>query len=102
VATIEPDKRPLPAPVTIDPAQAAAQDPATRPYYRALQGMRVKLDEGIANGGGTTKFREVFLTPGHTAQRLFRQQNASDSAPWLDQPQEIGVAPDVNVVRVKR
>jgi endonuclease/exonuclease/phosphatase family metal-dependent hydrolase len=56
--------------------------------------MRVKLDEGIANGGGTTKFRDVFLTPGHTAQRLFRQGNASDSQPWLDQPQEIGVAPD--------
>jgi predicted extracellular nuclease len=94
VATINATGRPLPPAVTIDPARAASQDPATRPYYRSLQGMRVKLDEGIADGGGTTKFREVFLTPGHTAQRLFRQANASDSQPWLDQPQEIGVAPD--------
>ena len=86
---------PLPAPVTIDPDKAASQDPAMRPYYRSLQGMRVKLDEGIANGGGTTKFRDVYLTPGHTAQRLFRQNVATaDSKPWLDQPQEIGIAPD--------
>ena len=51
VATIDPAKRPLPAPVVIDPAEAASQDAATRPYYRSLQGMRVKLDEGIGTCG---------------------------------------------------
>jgi predicted extracellular nuclease len=95
VATINSAGNPLPAPVDIDPARAAAQDPVTRPYYRSLQGMRVRLAEGIATGGGTTKFREVFLRPGTTAQRLFRKNDAAAiSTPWSDAPDELGVAPD--------
>jgi predicted extracellular nuclease len=93
--TINSTRNGLPTPVTIDPAAAAAQNAATRPYYRSLQGMRVKLDKGIANGGGTTKFREVFLTPGDTPERLFRKNvTTADDQPWLDQPQEIGASPD--------
>ena len=34
-----------------------------RTYYRSLQGMRVRLLEGIATGGGTTKFNDVFVEP---------------------------------------
>jgi predicted extracellular nuclease len=93
--TVMSSHNPLPAPVTIDPDAAAHQVAATRPYYRALQGMRVKLLKGVANGGGTTKFRDVYVTPGDTAQRLFRQNTSTaDAKPWLDQPQEIGIAPD--------
>jgi predicted extracellular nuclease len=95
VATINSTGNALPAPVDIDPARAAAQDPARRPYYRSLQGMRVRLAEGIATGGGTTKFHEVFLRPGTTAQRLFRKNDAAAiTAPWSDAPDELGVAPD--------
>ncbi len=68
-------KAALPAPVTIDPAQAAAQTTATtgnRPYYETLEGMRVHLDVGTADSGGTDKFGELFLMPGTTAQRVFR------------------------------
>jgi predicted extracellular nuclease len=93
--TVNSSHNPLPAPVTIDPDAAAHQDAASRPYYRALQGMRVKLLKGVADGGGTTKFRDVYVTPGDTAQRLFRQNvSTADTKPWLDQPQEIGIAPD--------
>src|SRR6202012_338795 len=85
-----------PAPVEIDTAQADGQDPATRPYYRSLQGMRVHLAEGIATGGGTTKFNDVYLEPGSTVQqRLFRKNvPTAESQPWLDDPEEIGIAPD--------
>ena len=65
----------LPAPVTIDPAQAAAQSAATngtRPYYETLEGMRVRLAVGTADSGGTDKFGELFLRPGTTRQRVFR------------------------------
>jgi uncharacterized protein len=68
-------KAPLPAPVAIDPAQAAAQTTATsgsRPYYETLEGMRVHLDVGTADSGGTDKFGELFLMPGTTRQRVFR------------------------------
>jgi predicted extracellular nuclease len=68
-------KAPLPAPVTIDPAQAAAQSTATsgsRPYYETLEGMRVRLAVGTADSGGTDKFGELFLMPGTTRQRVFR------------------------------
>jgi predicted extracellular nuclease len=65
----------LPDPVTIDPAQAAAQSTitnGTRPYYESLEGMRVKLVVGTADSGGTDKFGELFLMPGTTRQRVFR------------------------------
>ena len=77
VATINSTGNALPAPVDIDPARAASQDPTTRPYYRSLQGMRVRLAAGIATGGGTTKFRDVFLRPAPAAQRLFRKNSAA-------------------------
>lgn len=70
---------PLPAPVTIDTAAANAQTVGSggvRAYYETLEGMRVTLPVGIANSGGTTKFGEVFLTPGTTKQRVFRQNPA--------------------------
>ena len=57
--------------------------------------MRVQLPEGIATGGGTTKFNDVFLEPGTTAQRLFRKNDArADDTPWYDKPAELGIAPD--------
>jgi predicted extracellular nuclease len=65
----------LPAPVTIDPAQAAAQTTlsnGTRPYYETLEGMRVRLAVGTADSGGTDKFGELFLRPGTTRERVFR------------------------------
>ena len=85
---------PLPAPVDIDRAKAEAQG-LDRTYYRSLQGMRVRLPEGIATGGGTTKFNDVFVEPGTTAQRLFRKNDpAANDTPWHDKPAEIGIAPD--------
>jgi uncharacterized protein len=69
------DRANLPAPVTIDPAQAAAQTAATsgnRPYYESLEGMRVRLAVGTADSGGTNKFGELFLRPGTTRERVFR------------------------------
>jgi uncharacterized protein len=65
----------LPAPVTIDPARAALQSTlsnGTRPYYESLEGMRVRLAVGTADSGGTDKFGELFLRPGTTRQRVFR------------------------------
>ena len=47
---------------------------STAPYYRSLQGMRVQLPEGIATGGGTTKFRDVFLEPGTTRAAAVPQE----------------------------
>jgi endonuclease/exonuclease/phosphatase family metal-dependent hydrolase len=96
VATVNSTGNPLPAPVDIDAAKAAAQDPVTRPYYRGLQGMRVRLAEGIATGGGSTKFRDVYLRPGTgPGQRLFRKNSpAAITTPWSDAPDEIGVAAD--------
>ena len=63
----EPEKvgsAPVPAPIGIDAARAEGQDPASRPYYETLEGMRVRLDVGTANSGGTNKFGELFITPG--------------------------------------
>jgi predicted extracellular nuclease len=68
---------PLPAPVDVDPAKARAQD-GSQPYYESLEGMRVRLAEGIANSGGTNKFNELYLQPGTTPQRLFRGDVAND------------------------
>lgn len=65
----------LPAPVTIDPAQATAQSTlanGTRSYYESLEGMRVRLAVGTADSGGTNKFGELFLRPGTTRERVFR------------------------------
>ena len=57
--------------------------------------MRVQLPEGIATGGGTTKFSDVFLEPGTTAERLFRKNTRrADETPWYDKPAELGIAPD--------
>jgi predicted extracellular nuclease len=95
-ATINSTGNPLPAPIDIDPAQAASQDPVNRPYYRKLQGMRVRLGSGIATGGGTTKFRDVFVQPGAGPfSRLFRKNSAAAiTAPWSDAPDELGIAAD--------
>jgi predicted extracellular nuclease len=68
----------LPAPITIDPALAAAQDPFDRAYYETLEGMRVRLATGTANSGGTNKFGELFLTPGSERNRVFRTDPAPD------------------------
>lgn len=93
--SVSADKKPLPAPVALDQAKAEEQDPINRPYYRALQGMRVTLPVGIATGGGTTKFRDVFVEPGTDATRLFRKNNAAAvTTPWSDAPAELGISPD--------
>ena len=94
VATINSTGNALPAPVVLDKAASEAQT-VDRLYYRSLQGMRVRLPEAIATGGGTTKFRDVFVEPGTTAQRLFRKNDAAaETTPWSDTPAEIGIAPD--------
>ncbi len=94
VATINSTGNALPAPVVLDRAASEAQT-VDRLYYRSLQGMRVRLPEAIATGGGTTKFRDVFLEPGTTAQRLFRKNEAAaETTPWSDKPAELGIAPD--------
>jgi endonuclease/exonuclease/phosphatase family metal-dependent hydrolase len=60
-----------------------------------MQGMRVQLPVGIATGGGTTKFNDVFVEPGTEAERLFRKNDpAANSTPWHDAPAELGIAPD--------
>lgn len=95
VATIHSTGNALPAPVVLDQTKAENQDPINRPYYRALQGMRVTLPVGIATGGGTTKFRDVFVEPGTDATRLFRKNDAAAvSTPWSDAPAELGISPD--------
>jgi predicted extracellular nuclease len=95
VATIHSTGNPLPAPVVLDQSKAENQDPISRPYYRSLQGMRVTLPVGIATGGGTTKFRDVFVEPGTDATRLFRKSDAAAvSTPWSDAPAELGISPD--------
>ncbi len=95
VATIHSTGNPLPAAKVLDQIAAEKQEPLSRPYYRALQGMRVTLPVGIATGGGTTKFRDVFVEPGTDATRLFRKNDAAaDSSPWSDAPEELGIAPD--------
>jgi predicted extracellular nuclease len=95
-ATVTSRNNPLPAPIDIDPGLAASQDAASRPYYRSLQGMRVRLAAGIATGGGTTKFRDVYVRPGAGPfSRLFRKNNsAAITSPWSDAPDELGIAAD--------
>src|SRR5262249_35495432 len=65
----------MPRPVTTDTAKAEAQPVATngtRDYYETLEGMRVTLPIGTANSGGTDKFGELYLQPGKTRKRIFR------------------------------
>ncbi|MDA0181780.1 lamin tail domain-containing protein [Solirubrobacter phytolaccae] len=93
--SVSTDKKPLPEAVVLDQTKAENQDPINRPYYRALQGMRVTLPVGIATGGGTTKFRDVFVEPGTDATRLFRKNDAAaETTPWSDAPAELGISPD--------
>ncbi len=65
----------LPDPVTIDPALAEAQTESNKTYYEMLENMRVRFAEGTANSGGTTKFGELFLTPGTERDRVFRVES---------------------------
>ncbi|MCA1718973.1 MAG: endonuclease/exonuclease/phosphatase family protein, partial [Actinobacteria bacterium] len=65
----------MPEPVEIEPDRAEAQDPAERPYYETLEGMRVGLATGTANSGGTNKFGELFLTLGAEQDRVFRTED---------------------------
>ena len=82
VATVNSTGNALPPAVTLDRTLSETQG-INRTYYRSLQGMRVRLPEGIATGGGTTKFRDLFLEPGTTAQRLFRKNDAAaETTPW--------------------
>jgi predicted extracellular nuclease len=93
VGLINSTNNPLPEPVTLDRVQSETQGVATRDYYRSLQGMRVRLPEGIATGGGTTKFRDVFVEPGTTATRLFRKNDlAAITTPWSDARAELGIS----------
>ncbi|WCB93570.1 hypothetical protein DSM104299_02283 [Baekduia alba] len=86
----------LPAPVTIDPASAAAQTVAangTRPYYETLEGMRVALASGTANSGGTDKFGELFLQPAAARKRIMRDPATPVGPPnLLDLGQDAGSA----------
>src|SRR5262249_57474896 len=94
VATINSTGNALPDPIAIDHTKAATQDPITRPYYRSLQGMRVSLDEGIATGGGTTKFNDVYLQPGDTGTRPFRPDTpATQTTPPTHPPDENRIPP---------
>ncbi len=92
VVTVEGDATDAekPTPVVIDQAQAEAQtvaNPAsdgTRSYYEQLEGMLVTLPVGVANSGGTSKFGEVFLTPGEAKARVFRQNPAPSLLKLVD------------------
>jgi predicted extracellular nuclease len=87
----------LPAPVTIDPASAAAQTVSsngTRRYYETLEGMRVRLAVGTANSGGTDKFGELFVQPTTRRARIFRDPAgpATGPADLLNLAQDAGSA----------
>lgn len=86
---------PLPEPVTIDPAQAAAQtvhSNGARDLYESLEGMRVRLDVGTADSGGTDKFGELFLRPGPDRDRVFRDPAQTGPPELLDLGQDAGSA----------
>ena len=96
---------PVPAPVAIDEARAEGQDAGTRPYYESLEGMRVGLDVGVANSGGTNKFGELFLTPGPDRDRVFRDEGvpaliAADSDAGAGNPDNPYRDPDGSTTRV--
>ncbi len=76
----------LPTPALLDPARAAAQTVSgggTRSYYEALEAMRVSLDVGTADSGGTNKFGELFLRPGTARARVFRDPAQTAGPPEL-------------------
>ncbi|MGH2791511.1 MAG: endonuclease/exonuclease/phosphatase family protein [Actinomycetota bacterium] len=90
---------PLPEPVTIDATEAQSQPEAGKPYYETLEAMRVRLAEGTANSGGTTKFDELFLTPGTERNRVFRTESepallATDADAGAGDPQDPFEDPD--------
>ena len=71
----------VPDAVRIDEAAAAGQSPTGREYYERLEGMRVLLAEGTATVGGTSKFGELFLSPGvhqAPADRVLRGEEPAD------------------------
>ncbi len=81
-------------------ARRRSRSTAPRPRTRAstarttarCRACACACSEGIATGGGTTKFRDLFLEPGTTARRLFRKNDAAaETTPWSDAPAEIGV-----------
>ena len=74
----------VPEPVEIEPDRAEVQDPAERPYYETLEGMRVGVATGTANSGGTNKFGELFLTLGAEQDRVFRTENPPDLIATVD------------------
>lgn len=58
-----------PAPVDIDVTRAEGQS-FQREYYETLEGMRVRLLDGIASSGGTNKFGEAFVVPNGAPDRI--------------------------------
>jgi uncharacterized protein len=86
----------LPAPVVIDKAAAEAQSLAsngTRSYYESLEGMRVELEVGTADSGGTSKFGELFLMPGKQRKIVTGGYEESQGPPsLLDTYQDAGSA----------
>lgn len=105
----EPEKvgtAPVPEPVVIDAARAEAQDPASRPYYETLEGMRSRLATGTANSGGTNKFGELFMTPGTEQDRVFRTDTepaliATDADAGAGDPDNPFRDPDGSTTEVK-
>lgn len=86
-------RAPLPAPVTIDPGAAAVQAVAangSRPYYETLEGMRARLAVGTANSGGTDVFGELFLQPGTTRERVFRDPAQTGPPNLISTSQDAG------------
>jgi predicted extracellular nuclease len=72
---------PVPEPVIVDPAAAAAQATPARPYYESLEGMNVRVDVGTATSGARNKFGETFLTLGvnrDPEDRVFRTEPTPD------------------------
>ncbi|MBA2511601.1 MAG: lamin tail domain-containing protein [Rubrobacteraceae bacterium] len=104
----EPEKvgtAPVPAPVEIEAARAEGQDPASRPYYETLEGMRVRVAVGTANSGGTNKFGELFMTPGTEQDRVFRTDTepaliATDADAGAGDPENPYLDPDGSTTEV--
>ena len=96
----------VPEPVEIDAARAEGQDSQTRPYYETLEGMRVSLATGTANSGGTSKFGELFMTPGTEQDRVFRTDAepaliATDADAGAGAPENPYRDPDGSTTKVK-
>lgn len=73
----------VPAPVDIDVARADSQS-FVREYYETLEGMRVRLLDGIANSGGTNKFGEAFVVPNGVADRIIQPEATPPSLLAVD------------------